>query len=252
MERRSALGIPREQAMTEGAAIIFEESVSVPVSALTLEGFRRWVHSPEFPESGRIDFLAGSVEVDMSPEDLFLHGEPKSAIASRLWFLVTDAGRGHVFADRTRFSSDEADLHVEPDVAVVLFDSVRSGRVRWLPSASGKPDSFVEIQGSLDLAVEVVSKSSVGKDTRRLPPLYAQAGVPELWLVDARGPEIDFQIRWLVEGAYQKQVLAAGGWAESRLLGGRFRLTRQRSPVDTWVYRLEHEAPAGAGGRPVP
>jgi hypothetical protein len=36
---------------------------------LELEGFRRWAFSAEFPEIGRIDYLAGDVEVDTSPED---------------------------------------------------------------------------------------------------------------------------------------------------------------------------------------
>ena len=42
--------------------------------------------------------------------------------------------------------------------------------------------------------IEIVSDSSVAKDTRRLPAAYHKAGVGEFWLVDARGPETSFTI----------------------------------------------------------
>ena len=48
--------------------------LSIPASARTLLGFVGWCHSPSFPEQGRIDYLAGDLEVDMSPEDLYTHG----------------------------------------------------------------------------------------------------------------------------------------------------------------------------------
>ena len=35
----------------------------------------------DFPERGRIDYIAGQIEVDMSPEDLFTHGSLKTEIA---------------------------------------------------------------------------------------------------------------------------------------------------------------------------
>ncbi len=35
---------------------------------------------------------------------------------------------------------------------------------------------YVELEGAPDLVVEIVSDSSVAKDTQRLPPRYAAAG----------------------------------------------------------------------------
>lgn len=70
--------------MARAHAIIFEESFQIPVDALTFEGFRRWVHAREFPETGRIDYLDGDLEVDMSPEDLHTHCTVKLAIAGAL------------------------------------------------------------------------------------------------------------------------------------------------------------------------
>ena len=51
----------------------------------------------------------------------------------------------------------------------------------------------MELEGP-DLVVEIVSDSSVTKDTQRLPLSYWQAGVTEYWLVDVGGERLSFQI----------------------------------------------------------
>jgi len=51
------------------SSIIFEERVEIPMDVRTLADFRRWALSEHFPQTGRIDFVAGSIEVDMSPEE---------------------------------------------------------------------------------------------------------------------------------------------------------------------------------------
>lgn len=232
--------------MTGGAAVIFEERVAVPVSALSLEGFRQWARSAEFPEEGRIDFVAGTVEIEMSPEDLLHHGLPKTAIVAALHGLVAEADRGEVYADRARLTTPAADLSAEPDAVVVLWSSLRDGRVRYVPAPDDEPDRYIEIEGAPDLVVEVVSKTSVRKDTERLPRLYARAGVPEFWLVDARGREITFEVRCLGGRDYDLRPADRDGWVLSSLLDRFVRLTRQRTPAETWRYRLEHRAPAPA------
>ena len=131
--------------MAREHAIIFEDNFEIPMHALTFEGFRRWVHSPEFPETGRIDFLDGDIEVDMSPEDLHTHGIVKVAISSKLHTLV--AGRlGEVFSDRTRVVSRFAALSAEPDVVVVLWRSLQEGRVRYSDSS---PINLIGFQARL-------------------------------------------------------------------------------------------------------
>ncbi|MBW3596659.1 MAG: hypothetical protein KY475_05225 [Planctomycetes bacterium] len=37
--------------------------VTVPETARTLEGFRQWASSEDFPESGKISYLAGELDV---------------------------------------------------------------------------------------------------------------------------------------------------------------------------------------------
>jgi Uma2 family endonuclease len=224
-----------------GPAVIIEEELRVPAASHTLVGFRRWVASGRFPERGRIDYLAGDVEVDMSPEDLFAHGAPKAGIAAILHELVVVADRGSVFVDRARVTSPAAELSAEPDVVVLLWASVETERARLIPSAAGKSGRYVEIEGSPDLVVEVVSDSSQGKDLARLPRLYARAGIPELWQVDARGAELRFTILTLGDGGYEPQPAGSEGWVASPALGLRFRLLREPGRFDTWRYRLEHD-----------
>ena len=226
--------------MASEHAVIIEESLRIPTEALTFEGFRHWAHSGEFPDTGRIDYLAGDVEVDMSPEDLHTHGIVKVAITVGLDALVTARELGEVFSDSTRITSPVAELSAEPDVVVVLWESLQAGRVRYLPAAGKKPDRFTEIEGAPDVVVEVVSDSSVRKDTKRLPPLYAQAGVPELWIVDTRGRDMRFDLKLLQDGEYVSRGPDAGGWLRSERLGALVRLSRRKTPISTWGYRLEH------------
>src|SRR5436305_3207156 len=219
-----------------------EEDVPIPRRPTRhLAGFRAWAVSSRFPEHGRIDFLAGNLEVDMSPEDLHTHGTVKSRIAALLDRLVVDAGLGEVYIDRARISSPWADLSVEPDVVVVFWETLDSGRLRYVPAASGEPDRYIEMEGAPDLVVEVVSNSSERKDLIRLPPLYAAAGIPELWLVDVRKKAILFEIRALGPAGYEAVKPDAAGWRPSPRLGRRFRLVRKEVRPGRWIYRLEHD-----------
>lgn len=228
--------------MAREYAVIPDENWPIPPEAFTFEGFQRWVESDGFPETGRIDFLAGQVEVEMSPEDLHTHGVVKAAIAGGLQALVADRDLGEIYVDRARVRSPSAGLSVEPDVVVVLWESLESGRVRYVPASRKGPDRFSAIEGAPDLIVEILSDRSEVKDGLRLPRSYAKAGVPELWLADARGREIRFQIHVLQDGSYSLVQPDSEGWLRSPTLGLEVRLTRSKTRLSTWRYRLEHRA----------
>jgi Uma2 family endonuclease/Arc/MetJ family transcription regulator len=220
---------------------LVEEGLRIPEDAFDFEGFQKWEESDEFPETGRIDYLGGDIHVDMSPEDLYTHGAPKTAIALRIASIVDDAGLGEVYIDSTRVRSPFAKLSVEPDITVVFESSLNEGKVSLLPAAAPKgPDRYTGLEGA-DLIVEIVSDSSVKKDLERLPPLYAAARVPELWLVDARGEGLRFDVLELKEGRYVPVAAAdTEGWIRSPQLGRLFRLIRHRKArAGAWRYRLE-------------
>ncbi|HEY3997337.1 MAG TPA: hypothetical protein VGO93_00635 [Candidatus Xenobia bacterium] len=54
------------------------DDVFIPPLAGDLASFRRWTTSLEFPETGRIDYLQGVLEVDMTAEELQIHGTRSS------------------------------------------------------------------------------------------------------------------------------------------------------------------------------
>ncbi len=158
------------------SSVIFEEQIEIPYFR-SLADFRAWALSDDFPERGRIDYIGGRIEVDMSPENVFFHGSAKTEIVRVLGNIVQSAGNGYLFTDRMRVSSPDADLSAEPDVVYLSDETIDSGRVRLVPSASGEPDSFVELEGAPDLVVEIVSDNSVAKDTKQLPISYCAPGL---------------------------------------------------------------------------
>jgi Uma2 family endonuclease len=230
--------------MIGSPAVVLDDGLRIPASVHSIARFREWAHSAAFPERGRIDYLGGDVEVDLSPEDLFTHGAVKTAVAGVLFQLVVETELGNLYIDRTRVTSAEAGLSVEPDIVVVLWESVELGRARHVPAAGKGPARFIEIEGAPDLVVEVVSDSSVVKDTRRLPERYARAGVREYWRIDARGDALVFEIQIQGESGFTCQVTDEEGWQPSGVLGCSFRLTRFPGRHSSWRYQLEHRAPA--------
>jgi Uma2 family endonuclease len=225
--------------MPARSAIVAEESLVLPAGVSDFDRFRRWTWEPSFPERGRIDYLAGTIEVDLSPEDLYAHGVVKTALTARLYPLLVDSGRGCLFSDCTRIVSTAARLSVEPDVVAMLWESLRQGRIREIPGAKQRKDRFIELEGAPDLVVEILSDSSEQKDRRRLPPLYAAAGIPELWIADCRGTEVAFETHVLGPKGYARQPADSAGWRHSPLLGRHVRLVRWRNEMSRWVYDLE-------------
>ncbi|MGA2033058.1 MAG: Uma2 family endonuclease [Thermoguttaceae bacterium] len=221
-------------------SVLFEEQVEIPF-VHSLADFRDWAASESFPERGRIDFITGRIEVDMSPEDLFSHGTLKTEIVRALGNIVKAAGMGQLFSDCTRVSSPDADLSVEPDIVFIAEESLDSGRIRLVPKASLEPGRYVELEGPADLIVEIVSDSSATKDTQRLPAAYWRAGVREFWLADARGPALLFQIYHAGPSAYQPAQADSEGFQYSTVLAKWFRLTRQSASHGRWTYDLQEK-----------
>jgi Uma2 family endonuclease len=222
------------------AAVVFEESLEIPDGIRSLADFRRWTYDDDFPERGRIDYINGRIEIDMSPEDLFCHGTVKMEIGSVLHQLIKQQNVGNVFSDRTRIASLPGNLSAEPDLVCISHGSIESGRVKLIPKASRKKGRYIEIQGPPELIVEIVSDSSVAKDTKRLPPAYFAAGVPEFWLVDARDDDLVFRIYRRGDEGFVPRRPDREGYVRSSVLGQRFRLERHRDKLGHWQYDLLH------------
>lgn len=219
------------------ATVLVEDQVEIPGNVATLTAFRRWVLSESFPKRGRIDWVGSQIEVDTSPEDLFTHGTLKTAVVASLWPLAQPKGY-NLFTGRTRISSIAGDVSAEPDVVAVSDAAIDTDRVRLTPKAGGEAGRFVELEGGPELVVEIVSDSSVGKDRRRLPPAYFAAGVTEFWLIDARGPELEFVIHHRGEHGFVPTPVAADGGQPSMVFSCGFRLIRGRNARGRYVYDL--------------
>lgn len=221
-------------------AVVFEERVVVPMNLRSLADFRRWALSDEFPEKGRIDYIGGVIEVDMSPEEVIAHGRLKGTLYATLFQLADPSGLGLLFTDATRVSSPEGDLSAEPDIVFVSKESLAAGRVRMVEKAGGDPDRYIELEGGPDLIVEVVSDSSVRKDTKRMPEACFRAGVREYWIADARHEPFLFRIHRRGESGFDAVTPDAEGFQASAVFGRRFRLDAHRDQSGYWAFTLSH------------
>ncbi len=213
--------------------------LTLPTSAMTLAGFRAWLLSDACPEKGVFGFLDTEIYIDTGPERLNSHNAVKSELIRALATLVREADLGLYFSNGVPLSSESANLSTTPDAMVCLWATLESNKARLVPSAD--EDDSVEIEGTPDVVIEVVSPYSQRKDFERLPDLYHRAGIPEFWRIDARGPRIDFQIQQRGEQGYTA-VPRRGGWQRSAVLGRRFRLERRRDRLGLWQYTLSVRA----------
>jgi len=223
-------------------AILQQEPLIIPAGINDLARFREWSLSGEFPQEGRIDYLRGKIEVDMSPANVQRHGNCKSVIGVCLGALIRERDLGQFFIDQTRVSAPAADLSCEPDFVFVSWKSLESGQVVYRPAPNAR-DALdqMEIEGGPDLVVEVVSPTSATKDYRRLPPAYFAAGVGEYWLVDPRGDVPVFLIHARGKTEFEPVPAGAEGFVRSTVLGLGFRLmcAPGRTP-HTLAYDLQH------------
>lgn len=213
--------------------VVESESVKIPAWVENLDAFRQWARSDDFPEHGRICFFHGEVWVDMSKEQLFTHNQVKTEITAVLHPLAKSASSRY-FSDGCLLTNGSAGLSTNPDGVFVSKKSLASCRVELV---EGLREGYLEIEGTPDMVLEVVSTSSVEKDTEILRELYWRAGIAEYWLVDARGDPLEFDVlRHSAKGyaATRKQA----GWSKSTVFGRSFKLSRHTDALGHPEYTL--------------
>ena len=161
-------------------------SLHVPASAGTLDGFCEWMDDDDSPDARYVSFLDPEILIDMTREEIETHVKLKGAVTAALFQLVADLDIGEFLPDGVFYSQAAAGLANVPDASFVKWETSESGRVRLIRRRR-REGHATEIQGPPDWVMEVVSESSVGKDTRDLRIRYRRAGIPEYWLIDARG-----------------------------------------------------------------
>jgi hypothetical protein len=217
------------------STILYDDDViRIPDWVEDLTSFRRWVETDEFPETGQIYFLKGEVWVDMSKEQLFSHIKVKDQYTKRLDDLVEAESLGLYFSDGLRLVNLNADICSLPDGTFLSEASLQEGRARLI---AGAEEGFVEVEGTPDMVLEIVSRSSVHKDTVELFQAYWEAGIPEYWLVDARKEPLRFDIYRYASRGYV-QTRKSNGWVKSAVFAKSFRLTVENGPMGYPRYSL--------------
>lgn len=214
--------------------VLDAEVVRIPSGIVDLDSFRRWARSDEFPEAGRICYLSGEVWVDMSKEQVFTHNQVKSEFNLVIGGLAKQERLGRYFPDGLLLSNVDADLTAQPDGTFVAHTSLQAGRVHFV---EGVQEGFVELEGTPDMVLEVLSASSEEKDTMTLRNLYWQAGIAEYWLVDARGDRPMLEILRYMDKGYVTSRKQAG-WAKSAVFGKSFQLTEHTDAMGHPEYTL--------------
>lgn len=215
--------------------IVIEENIAIPAEVNDLPTFCRWATSDHYPDRGRFSYLRGVIWVDLTMEALYKHNQVKEAIGRILGQLIFDSKIGRFFPDGMLLRNDDADLATEPDGMFVSYESLRSGKVQRVERDI--PD-FLELEGSPEMVLEVVSETSVQKDTQELRELYWRAGIVEYWLVDARSDTPRFDILLRGRKGYTSARKQAGGWKRSQVFGRSFLLTQTIDPLGDPLYML--------------
>ena len=235
LRAKKPIALANEKATGGLRIFVNDVQIYVPGWVVNIDSFRRWVDSEEFPKTGNIWWLNGGVWADMSKEQAFSHLDVKGAIFAVLYFIVKQNKIGRIFTEGFLMTNHEADLSGNPDGLFLSRETIVSDRIRLITGADG---GVVEVQGSPDMVLEVVSDSSVKKDNVTLLRAYWTAGITEYWLVDARNDTLKFEILQHGPNGY-KRTPKKHGWMTSKLFGKSFQLILEKDASGYPEYSLE-------------
>ena len=220
---------------TRRADVVVDDKITIPGWIDNLESYRRWAESDEYPQSGWVSFLDGAIWVDPNMEEFLTHNQIKQAFNTMFGIAMMQNPTGRFVPDRMFFANEAANLATEPDGLFYLWATMQTGRLRLVP---GKITGFMQIAGTPDVVLEIVSESSESKDLVRLRELYWKAQIPEYWLVDARGDAIRFDILRHSADGYQATP-AELGCVRSEILDRSFQIERSNDPLGMPLFRVQ-------------
>jgi Uma2 family endonuclease len=214
-------------AMSRRLKVFVQGQVIIPDWVEDLESFRRWHLSDDAPERGEFAFLDSYLWVDLVMEEFLTHNQVKAAFDYAIMSIVNPASLGRYVPDRMMLTNTEANLSTEPDGLFFTWETQRSGRLHFVEREG---QGIMELEGTPDQVLEVVSKNSVRKDTVLLRDLYFKAGIQEYWLIDVRDGVLSFLILDRTAEDYVP-VAPVDGWILSKVFGKKFQLQQQTDPL---------------------
>jgi Uma2 family endonuclease len=123
-------------------------------------------------------------------ESFCIHNQLKVEFTHVLGNLLKKTPSGRFLPDGMLLRNNAAGLFIQPDGMFFSFASLEAGRVQIVRGSEGVD----VLEGTPDMVLEIVSSSSVRKDTQVLRQLYWLARIPEYWLVDAGCGEVEFTL----------------------------------------------------------
>lgn len=217
------------------ADVVVENKIAIPGWVNTLEDYRRWAVSDEYPRNGWVSYLNGKIWVDPEMEEFLSHNRVKQAFNFMFGGFFAADPMGCFVPDRMLLVNTIAGLSTEPDGLFYLWPTMQNNRLRMVPA---KNVGCVELEGTPDGVLEIVSDGSVTKDFVHLRELYWKAQVPEYWLVDARKDPIQFDILRHGKDEY-KPSETVQGWVRSGVLGHWFRIEKSNDPLGLAQYTVQ-------------
>lgn len=158
------------------------------------QGDWTYSHYAALPDDGQRYEIVDGVLYLIEPAQTPRHQQVLGHIAYSLFTYVEDADLGQVFIGPVDVEL-AAKTVIQPDVLVLLNE----GPHVLTPT---------HIQGRPDLVVEIASPATAGYDWRVKHDAYAQAGIPEYWIVDPYAHTVE--ILYLVEESYQSRGVFSG------------------------------------------
>ena len=153
-------------------------------------------------------------KMELDDGELYIMPRPRRPHQSALFWLIW-----HIGSYLNSFAEPPAEAY--PDMVVILAREPRRVMIPDLAIVlANRPDIFVDgyAEGIPDIVVEILSTNR-NRDLIYKRQLYAEAGVPEYWIVDPRdGAVILLELR---DGEYaERSVLTAADTLTTPLLPG--------------------------------
>jgi Uma2 family endonuclease len=140
------------------------------IPKLTYQEFR------QLPDDGkRYELIGGEVHLTPAPNTKHQYVVHNLDMALSLYVQKNKLGEVWEAPLDVRLTEDTA---LQPDLVFVARRRVEIIREEF-------------IAGAPDLVVEVLSASTAGHDRATKLPIYAEAGVPEVWLIDSQAKTVE-------------------------------------------------------------
>jgi Uma2 family endonuclease len=171
---------------------------ALPLHLFTVEEYHRMAEAGLF-EGQRVELIYGKI-VDMSPSK-----SDHAGIVKRIHNIFRE------ILDKNHIISVQAPIHIddrsepEPDIAILQY------REDYYTQSHPTPKETL-------LVIEVAN-SSLEKDQKVKLPLYAEAGIPEVWIVNLQDHQLE-QYREPSEKGYSSiRILRSKDSVENEVIG---------------------------------